>query len=125
MKRKSKDQFLLLDSDPNHKNNKRVKYVNRGKYKKVLTNVKPSGIIKPVKKLIRKDDKTMAHDKNKKANKYALLSAAWLIEAAFRAFVGWVLLSNFDNLATTAAAFYALGTAGLIVATHFVRAHKG
>lgn len=97
---------------------------NRGNTRKYLTKSKPRSIIKPVKKLKRKDDK-MAHDKTKKSNKRnAALSAAWLVEAAFRVFAGWVLLSNFDNVATTAAAFYALGTAGIIVVTHFVQAHK-
>lgn len=54
----------------------------------------------------------------------ALKSLAWLIEAAFRAFVGWVLLTNFDNIATTAAAIYALATATVIVVAHFLRANK-
>lgn len=97
---------------------------SRGKSIKVLTKKKKGSIIEVVNKAKRKDDK-MAHDKNKQSNKRnAVISVAWLIEAAFRAFTGWVLLTNFDHIVTTAAAFYALGTAGVIVVTHFVRAHK-
>lgn len=59
-----------------------------------------------------------------KAQVRTLRSAAWLVEATFRTFAGWVLLGNFDHLATTVAALYALGTAGLIVAAHFFKAHK-
>lgn len=51
-------------------------------------------------------------------------SLAWLIEATFRGFVGWVLLSHFNNYVMVAAAIYSLITAGLIVITHFVKAHK-
>lgn len=50
-------------------------------------------------------------------------SIAWLLEAAFRGFTGWVLLTSFHNYATTVAAIYALGTAGVIVVTHFVKAN--
>lgn len=97
---------------------------NRGKTRKYLTKSKKASIIKPVNKAKRKDDK-MAYDKNKQNSKGNVFkSIAWLAEAAFRTFVGWVLLSNFDHLVTTAAAFYALGTAGLIVVAHFVTAHK-
>lgn len=59
-----------------------------------------------------------------KIGKDAIKSLAWLVEAAFRGFVGWVLLTNFHNYATTVAAMYALATAGIIVVTHFVKAHK-
>lgn len=97
---------------------------HRGKSRKVLTKGKASGIIERVKKLKRKDDK-MAHDKNKNSNKFDVVkSVAWLVEAAFRAFVGWILLTKFDNYVTTVAALYALGTAAVIVVSHFVKAHK-
>lgn len=97
---------------------------NRGKTRKYLTNKKPSGIMKDVNKIKRKDDK-MVNNKHKKSNKRnAILSVAWLVEAAFRAYTGWILLANFDNVVAVAAAIYALGTAGIIVATHFFRAYK-
>lgn len=68
----------------------------------------------------------MAKDiETKTVRKFDMLkSGAWLLEAAFRGFVGWVLLTNFHNYATTAAAVYALATATAIVVTHFVKAHK-
>lgn len=69
-------------------------------------------------------DKTK-NDQTKKGKALCTIkSIAWLGEASFRFFVAWVLLTNFDNLATTAAAFYALGTAAIIVLAHFVGAHK-
>lgn len=98
---------------------------NSGKTRKYLTKSKVGRILKPVNKL-RKDDK-MAHDKNKtnKSNKLDFVkSLAWLLEAAFRFFVGWILLSKFDHYITTVAALYALGTGAVIVITHFVKAHK-
>jgi len=105
-----------------------VKFVSRGKPKKVLTNLKPFAKLRNVIKLKRKGDKIMATDKQKtpqKGNKVAVLkSIAWLLEAAFRGFVGYVLLSHFNNYATIAAGLYALATAGAIVVTHFVRASK-
>lgn len=100
------------------------------KSNKVLTSPKHKRILKSViSKLIGKDDKMASNDKTKTAEKksglaYAIKSIAWLVEASFRGFAGWVLLTNFDHLATTIAAFYALGTAALIVVTHFVKAHK-
>lgn len=99
---------------------------NRGNTRKYLTKSKKGSILEPVNKAKRKDDK-MASDKNKtnKSSKRDIVkSIAWLVEATFRTFVGWILLSNFDHLVTTAAAFYALGTAALIVVAHFVTAHK-
>lgn len=118
--------FLMHESDPKYKPPKPEKS-NKGKYKKVLTNTKRGSIIKGVHKLIGKDDKKMnAKPKNQKQFDWrgAVKSLAWLVEAAFRGFIGWILLSNFDNLATTAVAFYALGTAGIIVVMHFVRANR-
>lgn len=107
------------------------KKISRGKYKKILTNVNIRRIMERITKLIRKDDKKMTeiHPKASKKSKSfdwrgAVKSLAWLIEAAFRGFVGWILLSNFDNTLATAAAFYALGTAGIIVVMHFVRANR-
>lgn len=71
-----------------------------------------------------KDNETKT-DVVKKSNKFdAVKSIAWLIEAAFRGFAGWVLLTNFHNYATTVAAVYALATGAVIVITHFVKAHK-
>lgn len=91
---------------------------------KVLTKLSKRSIIDHV-KAKRKDDKKMAHDKTKKSNKFDVVkSVAWLIEAAFRAFVGWILLTNFDRYITTAAALYALGTAAIIVVAHFVKANR-
>lgn len=52
-------------------------------------------------------------------------SLAWLVEATFRGFVGWLLLTNFHNYVVVVAAVYALVTAGIIVVSHFVKAHKG
>lgn len=101
-----------------------IKMSNRGKSLKVLTKSKRSGIMKSVNKLNRKDDK-MANDKNKKIDRQtALISVAWLVEASFRIFTGWILLAKFNGFVTTAVALYALGTAGAIVVSHFVRAHK-
>lgn len=52
-------------------------------------------------------------------------SIFWLIEAAFRGFVGYVLLAKLGrNYVYEAAAIYSLGTAGFIVITHFVKAHR-
>lgn len=129
--RKKAEPFMLLDSDPaadfEDLKDRTEKRNSRGKPKKVLTNTKVFARLRLVNKAKRKDDK-MATDKQKTTNKTnkgdIIKSVAWLVEAAFRAFVGWVLLSNFDHLVTTAAAFYALGTAGVIVVTHFVNAHK-
>lgn len=50
-------------------------------------------------------------------------SIAWLGEAAFRIFVGYLIITNFDNTIATAAAIYALVTGGVIVIAHFVRAY--
>lgn len=70
-------------------------------------------------------DKTNKTETTKKAGvANAIKSVAWLTEAAFRFFAGWALLTNFDNLATTIAAFYALGTATIIVVAHFIRANR-
>lgn len=112
----SLDKFNLEFEDMNQPSNPL-------KSKKVLTNIKESNIIEDVKKLKRKDNK-MANDKNQKNVRNVLTSIAWLVEAGIRAFTGWVLLSNFDYLVTTIAAVYLLATAGLIVITHFVKAHK-
>lgn len=61
----------------------------------------------------------------KSSNKETIKSLAWLIEAAFRGFTGYILLTNFHNYVVVAAAVYALVTAGIIVVAHFVKAHKG
>lgn len=67
----------------------------------------------------------MTTTKTKTASKKDVIkSVAWLIEATFRGFVGYVLLTNFHSYVTTASGLYALVTAGIIVVTHFVFAHK-
>lgn len=127
--------FLLPENDAEHIKHKPTEpkplpanFKNKGKPNKVLTNLKAFATLRNVNKAKRKGDKIMATDNKKtstKSNRLEVLkSIAWLVEAAFRGFVGWVLLSNFDHLVTTAAAFYALGTAGVIVVSHFVRAHR-
>lgn len=71
----------------------------------------------------RKDDK-VSLENTKKTSQNVIKSAAWLVEACFRLGVGYVLINNFDHLATTVAAFYMLGTGTVIVILHFVRANK-
>lgn len=61
---------------------------------------------------------------NKSTKSDAFKSLVWLIEAAFRGFTGWALLTNFDNIATTTVGVYALATAVIIIAVHFIKAHK-
>lgn len=51
-------------------------------------------------------------------------SVMWLIEATFRGFVGWALLSHSHTYVAIAAGVYALATGLLIVMVHFVNAHK-
>lgn len=120
---------LLLPSE-NEPPDKTAPKSNSSKSKKVLTNTKRKLTMVPVITL-RKDEKLMEPKtpKTKKQSKSfdwqgAIKSVAWLVEAAFRGFVGWILLSNFDNTLTVAVAIYALGTAGVIVVMHFVRAHR-
>lgn len=113
------DKYLLLPSDPKYREKS-----NRGKRIKYLTISKRGSIIKRVKKLIRKDIKMASNKTNKSKKADVVKSVAWLVEATFRGFVGWILLSNFDHLLTTAVAFYALGTGAVIVVSHFVRAHR-
>jgi hypothetical protein len=59
-----------------------------------------------------------------KTNNGNLKSIAWIVEVIFRVTTGWIILSNFDKLYTTALALYALATAGVIVGVHFYKAHK-
>lgn len=97
---------------------------NRGKSRKVLTKQKRWSIIGLVNKLNERT-KNMAKDKNTKHNKLDVLkSIAWLVEAAFRFFVGWVLLSKFHQPVMVAAALYALGSGALIVIAHFIKANR-
>jgi len=120
--------FLLLDSDPanfgqDFKTNK-PKVSHRGNPIKSLTFKKKGSIIGRVNKLKRKDDK-IATDKTKKSNKSnALKSVAWLVFAAQQAFIGYVLLTNFNNYVVVATALLSLGIAGVIVIAHFFKAHK-
>lgn len=101
------------------------KIFNLSNTTKHLTRLYRSAIMELVIKPLTKGRKKMVKDKTKKSNKRnALISIAWLVEASFRAFVGWVLLSNFDHIVTTAAALYALGTAAVIVVTHFFKANN-
>lgn len=116
---KAKYEFLesdyeLLESDR----------FNRVKSKKVLTNERKRNILRRVKNHKRKDKKMGTNKTNKLNKTEAVKSLMWLIEAAFRGFVGWVLLTNFDHKVTTAVAIYALLTAGLIVVVHFIKAQQ-
>lgn len=126
--KKNSEPFLLLDSDPANFGDdfpprKRVLF-NSKNPRKSLTIPKMGSIIKGVNKLKRKDDK-MASDKTKKSNKAnGLKSLAWLAFAAQQAFIGYVLLSNFDNYAVVACALLSLGLAGVVVIAHFFNAHK-
>lgn len=132
------DEYQAVPGDPAYRPHKPKKLIrleknkiaNRGKSKKVLTNQNRWSIIKRVsKKVNRKEHIVKDITTNKKSNKKrfdyrgAIKSIAWLVEAAVRAFTGWTLLANFDNYITTAAAIYLLGTAGVIVIRHFVKAH--
>jgi hypothetical protein len=70
----------------------------------------------------KKENKT-EEPKSSKAD--SVKAVAWLIEAAFRGFVGYMLLAHFrHNYVAVAASVYSLATAALIVGTHFVKAHK-
>lgn len=104
-----------------------IKVSDRGKSKKDLTNLKKGSIIEPVNKAKRKDDK-MATDKTNKTKKgnatRTLKSIVWLAFAVQQAFIGYVLLTNFDNYFVIVSALVSLGIAGVIVAVHFVKAHK-
>lgn len=120
--------LLLSPSDPHYK--KSISY--RGKPKKVLTNPKRKSIIASITNLKKRKDTKMASKETEKPakkvtkrNLRGVKNIAWLIDAVFRGFSGWIMLSNFDHFATTAAAFYAIGTAAIIVVTHFVRAGTG
>lgn len=64
--------------------------------------------------------------KTKKLDAKKLIkSAAWLVEAAFRGFVGYVMLVQIvHNYLTLVASGYALFTAAAIVVTHFVKANQ-
>lgn len=117
--------FLILGGDPLYKES------NSSELKKVLTNPTKRSILKRIIKLKRKDNKMASQKtdkpeaKAKKTGKMNVVkSIAWLVEAGFRGFVGWVLLSNFDHLVTTIAGVYALGTAAVIVIAHFWRANR-
>lgn len=58
-------------------------------------------------------------------SKEVVKSIAWLIEATFRGYVGVILLAKFKkNYLADVASLYSLATSGLIVITHFVKAHK-
>lgn len=67
---------------------------------------------------------TTNNNQTKNTKLYVVKSVAWLIEAAFRGFVGWVLLAHFHSYVMVAAAIYSIATGALIVGTHFVKAHK-
>lgn len=63
--------------------------------------------------------------KEKTNKKEVVKSVMWLIEATFRGFVGYMLLTHFiHNYVSDAAAVYAIATALMIVIVHFVKAHK-
>ncbi len=67
--------------------------------------------------------KTEAAEQPQK-NAYKLKSAGWLVELAFRIFVGGVMVTKFDHVVALAAGFYALGTAVLVIGYHVVLANK-
>lgn len=71
-----------------------------------------------------KTTKNKTDEPTKNIKKDVVKSIAWLIEAAFRGFVGYILLANFHSYLTIAVAIYSLLTAALIVIVHFVNAHK-
>jgi len=49
---------------------------------------------------------------------------AWLLEAAFRGFVAYLLLVDRSNYIVIAAGVYAAVTALIIVGKHFITAHQ-
>lgn len=50
-------------------------------------------------------------------------SVAWLVETAARAMAGYLILTNFNHVVATVVALYFLGTAAILVATHFLKAY--
>ena len=70
-----------------------------------------------------KDDTKKTSTKSKNAAN-VIKSIAWLVEAAFRGFVGYVLLTKVNSTVAVVAGLYALLTAAMIVVKHFVDAHK-
>lgn len=117
--------YLMVETDPAYPH----LVDNRGSNKEALTNGTGESIVEGAQKLKLKDDKPMnVYDKKQtfKASTAArvVYCAAWLVEAAFRGLVGWVLLTKFDMLLTTIAGIYALGTAAAIVGLHFYNAHN-
>jgi hypothetical protein len=131
---KKSEPFVVLESDPHFikplkpkRKGRRINF-NRGKSNKVLTNLKAFAILRGVNKAKRKGDKIMATDNKKTTNKKnkggMQQSVAWLVFAAQQGFVGYVLLANFSNYIVIAAAGISIGIAGVIVVTHFVRAHQ-
>lgn len=113
--------YMLTPSDPKYR---KPKTITPMRSIKVLTNAKERSIIRRVKNHKRKDKKMGTNKTNKLNKTEAVKSLMWLIEAAFRGFVGWVLLTNFDHKVTTAVAIYSLLTAGLIVVVHFFKAQQ-
>ena len=73
------------------------------------------------KKTTKKDEAPKAPATNKG---WQFKSAGWLVELAFRVFVGVLMVTKFDHVLALAAGFYALGTAVVIVAAHIVAANK-
>lgn len=69
----------------------------------------------------------------KSSNKETIKSLAWLVEATWRGFVGYLVLAHTSAITdvkaftyfVVAAGIYALVTAAVIVVSHFVKAHKG
>lgn len=50
-------------------------------------------------------------------------SVAWLVETAARAIAGYLIMTNFNHIITLVIAVYFLGTAALLLVTHFVKAY--
>lgn len=73
----------------------------------------------------RKDKRRMVQKYKNKDSKQKAEIGFWLIEAGVRIYAGLTLINKSDVLLTTAAALYLLASAGLIVVTHFAKAHSG
>lgn len=66
----------------------------------------------------------MTTPNNNKKGLDVVKSVAWLIEAGFRGFAGYAMLTHLHNYVVVAAGIYSLATATIIVVMHFVKAHK-
>lgn len=97
--------------------------VNSEESKKVLTNLNDGRTIERVNKAKRKDDKMAYGKKQKNSNRELAMSIGWLVFAFQQAFVGYMLVHS-DNLFVVVNGVASLGIACVIVAAHFIRAHR-